>query len=217
MPTFVCPLCLDTRVQFLHKSEDRHGTREFYECLACNLVFVPPQFHLPPDAEMQRYLLHDNDPRDMGYRAFLARLWNVMRPGLSPNARGLDYGCGPGPALVQMMREDGFQAEMYDLYFFPDTKPLTKVYDFITCTETVEHIRRPIEVFDLFDSILKPRGRLGIMTGILEDRSSFGDWHYQRDPTHIAFYTSATMSWIANRKNWQVEFPAKNVTIFTKP
>ncbi len=211
-----CPLCLKGGARFLHRSDDRHGAREFYECLICDLAFVPSRFHLPPDAEMERYLMHNNDPDDEGYRAFLAKLWNILKPMLSEGESGLDYGCGPGPALARMMREDGFRVRKYDLYFFPDSEPLTGVYDFIACTETVEHLRNPIEVFTLLNSLLRPGGKLGVMTGMMEDRSEFADWHYQRDPTHLAFYTRATMNWIAERMGWRADFPADNIAIFTK-
>ena len=211
-----CPLCQSSDTQFLHRSDDRHGIREFHECRTCDLAFVPPEFHLPPDAEMQRYLMHDNDPEDVRYRSFLSRLWSPLRPLLNKGERGLDYGCGPGPALVQMMTEDGFRVEKYDLYFFPDPEPLARIYDFITCTETVEHLRQPMEVFALLNSILRPGGRVGIMTGILDERSKFGDWHYQRDPTHIAFYTRRTLDWIATRMGWHVEFQSADVTILAK-
>ncbi len=217
MPDTACPLCLNDRARFLHRSNDRHGPREFYECPVCDLAFVPPGFHLPPDAEMERYLMHDNDPDDQGYRTFLSRLWDILRPTLPPGAFGLDYGCGPGPALAQMMRDDGFGVKIYDLYFFPDPAPLSCAYDFITCTETLEHLRNPMETLTLFDSILRPGGKLGVMTGILDDRSKFADWYYQRDPTHIAFYTSHTMRWIAERMAWNVKFPVPNIAIFTKP
>ena len=99
---------------------------------------------------MERYKMHDNAPDDPGYRAFLSRLWDVLRPRLRKSAVGLDYGCGPGPALACMIHEDGFAVEKYDLYFFPDRAPLQRKYDFITCTETVEHLRLPMEVFSLF-------------------------------------------------------------------
>ena len=107
--------------------------------------------------------------------------------------------------------------KIYDLYFFPDPDPLACAYDFITCTETLEHLRNPVEALTLFDSILRPGGKLGVMTGILDDRSKFSDWYYQRDPTHIAFYTSHTMRWIAERMDWNIELPASNIAIFTKP
>ncbi len=211
-----CLLCGSPESRFIHRSEDRHGIREFHECAVCDLAFVPPQFHLPSDEEVERYKMHDNDPDDPGYRAFLSRLWDVLRPRLRENAVGLDYGCGPGPALASMIREDGFAVEKYDLYFFPDRAPLQQKYDFIACTETIEHLRRPMEVFTLLSSMLAESGHIGVMTGVLDDRSKFGDWYYQRDPTHIAFYSHATFRWVANRFRWGVDFPAPNVAVFTK-
>ncbi len=211
-----CPLCLDSRPRFLHRSDDRHGVREFYECATCDLAFVPPRFHLPIAAEIDRYLLHDNDPADVRYRQFLDRLWSVLQPQLPEGSSGLDYGCGPGPALAQMIREDGFDVEKYDLHFFPDTSALDRSYHFITCTETIEHLRTPRDTLRLIDRALRLGGKLGIMTGMLDDRSTFPAWGYQRDPTHIAFYTRATMRWIGQWMGWRAEFPAPNVTIFTK-
>ena len=211
-----CPLCLGGRVRFLHRSDDRHGVREFYVCADCDLAFVPPRFHLPPDAERERYLLHNNDTADAGYRAFLGRLWDVLKPRLAAGASGLDFGCGPGPALAMMMEEDGFAVEKYDPHFFPNRAALGRAYDFIVCTETFEHLRSPREALREMDGALKPGGFLGAMTGMLDDRSAFASWHYQRDPTHVAFYSRETMRRIAALMGWNVDFPTRNVAIFAK-
>ena len=188
----------------------------FWECAECDLAFVPPEFHLSESDEVERYLMHENDPANSGYRRFLSRLWDVLRPRLSVGDAGLDFGCGPGPALAQMMREDGYEVRVYDPYFFPDRSALDQRYDFVTCTETAEHLRTPMATFRLIDSLLAPGGRLGVMTGMLEDRAEFASWYYQRDPTHVAFYTKRTMSWLAETMGWSVEFPAPNVTLFSK-
>jgi len=45
------------------------------------------------------------DPR---YRRFLARLAEPLIAHLPKGARGLDFGCGPGPTLSLMLREAGF-------------------------------------------------------------------------------------------------------------
>ena len=161
--------------------------------------------------------MHDNDPADARYRAFLGRLWNALRPRLRERDCGLDFGCGPGPALAEMICEDGFDIALYDIYFFPDTAVLDRTYDFITCTETIEHLRGPREVFRQLDDLIRPGGKIGIMTGILEDRSEFGAWHYQRDPTHIAFYSWRTLRWVAEWLGWELEQQPQNVAIFTKP
>ena len=211
-----CPLCASAATRFIHRSEDRHGVREFYECADCDLAFVPPQFHLSVGAEVERYRMHDNDPNDAGYRNFLSRLWNELAPRLTPGASGMDFGCGPGPALARMMREDGFEIALYDPHFFPDASTLDGRYDFITCTETAEHLRDPSATFALLDSLLLPGGYLGVMTGMLEDRADFASWYYQRDPTHICFYTKKTMRYIADRHGWTLDFPARNATIFRR-
>ena len=216
MNSQACPLCSSECHRLLHRSDDRHGIREFWECEECGLAFVPPEFHLPESAEIERYLMHDNHPADSGYRKFLSRLWDILEPRLAQGASGLDFGCGPGPALAHMMREDGYKVSLYDPYFSPEESVLDREYDFVTCTETVEHLRTPLKEFQLIDSLLKQGGLLGVMTGMLDDRSDFASWYYQRDPTHIGFYSTRTMSWLGRNMEWDVEFPAPNVTIFRK-
>ena len=211
-----CLLCHGDSTDVLHRSDDRHGVREFWACSDCDLVFVPPRFHLPVDAEIERYLMHNNDPSDIGYRGFLSRLWNDLKARLTDGASGLDFGCGPGPALARMMQEDGFEVSLFDPHFFPDRSVLELQYDFVTCTETVEHLRSPLTELKLIDALIVPEGHFGVMTGMLEDRSEFASWYYQRDPTHIAFYSMRTMLWIGHEMGWDVEFPSANVTLFRK-
>jgi hypothetical protein len=140
-----------------------------------------------------------------------------MRPALASGAHGLDFGCGPGPALVRMAIEDGFDVDAYDPYFAPDKSVLKSRYDFITCTETAEHFASPADEFKMLHSILKPNGLLGVMTSMPPDWSTFPAWHYNRDPTHLAYYAQRTMQWIANSQNMEVSFPVPNVAIFRKP
>ena len=104
----------------------------------------------------------------------------------------------------------------YDPLFHPDESALEETYDFITCTETAEHFSSPRDEFDRLQALLKPLGWLGVMTGMLEDWSEFGDWYYHRDPTHISFFSRRTMSWIADRYSWKARFPRPNVVLFHK-
>ena len=212
-----CPLCAGANTYFLHRSDDRHGVREFYRCVECDLISVPAEYHLPAEAEFERYRLHNNDPDDPDYRRFLSRLWDVFRPRLQAGALGLEFGCGPGPALAKMIGEDGLDVRLYDPYFYPDRSVLELSYDFITTTETVEHLRQPRETFELLDWLLVPGGQLGIMTGIVNDRTDFKEWYYQRDPTHIVFYSPRTMRWIGEKFGWTTDFPLENVVVFAKP
>ena len=115
-----CTVCGSERTSFFHESRDKLGHREFIHCAACDAVFVPRRMHLGFPAQRERYLIHENDPFDQGYRDFLDRLLAELAPLLTPGSRGLDYGAGPGPALAMMMRERGFRMSIYDPIFHPD-------------------------------------------------------------------------------------------------
>ena len=212
-----CPLCTSNRTVLFFTSTQKNLERDYVHCERCDLVFVPPEFHLEPESQKARYLTHNNDPDDPDYRTFLARLWDELRPRLPAGSRGLDYGAGPGPALAAMIEQDGFGASIYDPFFFPDESAFSATYDFVTCTETVEHFTSPRREFARLDGILARGGLFGLMTSILEDKDGFADWYYHRDPTHVAFYTKATFRWIAVWLSWDMEFPRKDVVVFRKP
>lgn len=215
MPT--CRLCGSSNTRLLLEGGARSHHREFHHCADCDLTFVPNRFLLNHCAERARYLLHENDAFDKGYRAFLSNLLDELTPMLDPGAEGLDYGCGEPPVLMGMLRERGFRVEGWDLFFLPDVTPLARTYDFVICSETAEHFRRPLIEFERFGRLMRPGGVLGVMTQILRDWADFKDWHYHYDATHICFYSAQTMRWIAERFGWSADFPREHVTIFRKP
>ena len=57
---------------------------------------------------------------------------------------------------------------------------------------------------------ISPCGFLAVMTHFypLEDgkpcEKKFSKWYYKRDPTHIAFYSSKSFQWIAERIGFQI-------------
>lgn len=190
--------------------------RDFLLCTVCDLVFVPRSQQIDESAQKERYCQHNNRVDDPDYRAFLGRLYYALKPHLQEGAKGLDFGAGPGPALFAMMCEDGFDARMYDLFFHPDEAALTQTYDFITCTETVEHFADPLREFATLDRLMRPGGWLGVMTGMLQTWDDFASWHYHRDPTHINFFSLITMKWLAERHGWEWQSPRQNVVLFRK-
>ena len=208
----ICPLCGSEPIRQLVVVD----SKTYWCCDVCHLTFLSSDAYLSPADELARYLLHENSPEDCRYRDFLSRLTNHLIPRLQPGAEGLDFGSGPGPTLSVMLEEVGFAMDIYDPYFAPDAAPLGRTYDFITCTETVEHFRHPAEEFHRFDQMLRHGGWLGIMTEMLESDEDFANWWYHTEPTHVCFYKQETMAWIAARYDWKVEFPRKNVTLFYK-
>ena len=208
----MCPLCLSEQVRNFSTIEDKRYRR----CDVCQLTFLSSEHFLDEDAELARYQLHENSPDDPRYREFLSRLSAHLIPKLPPAAEGLDFGSGPGPTLSVMLEEQGFRMNLYDPFFAPRPNALERTYDFITCTETVEHFYQPGEEFRRLDGLLRSGGWLGVMTEMLEPDADFARWWYHREPTHVCFYMRETMVWIAERHRWKVEFPRKNVTLFQK-
>ena len=178
---------------------------------------MPEAAHASVAEERARYETHRNSPADAGYRAFLDKLLVPLAAALPPGARGLDYGCGPGPAASVMMRERGFEMTDWDPLFAPGDGPPRGTYGFVVCTEVVEHLRRPAETLAALDALLEPGGTLGVLTGVLEDDASFPGWWYHRDFTHIAFWRPETLAWAARSRGWSLERPSKDAALFLKP
>ena len=206
-----CPLCGDASPAPCHT--DR--TREFLRCPRCALVFAHPAFRLLPLAEVIRYLEHRNDPADQGYVRFLSRLADPVRARTPAGSRGLDYGCGPAPVLGGILTAAGLPTVSYDPLFHPDESPLERTYDFVTCSEVVEHVHAPGAFFPRIAGLVRPGGMLAFMTRFYGVEAPFATWWYHRDATHVCFYHADTMRWIAAHFGWPLELPAPNVALFT--
>jgi SAM-dependent methyltransferase len=210
--TQYCPVCEQQEPEKFQIVQDT----VYYRCPLCLATLMAPQNWLNATDEKAVYALHDNDPDEPGYRRFLSRLSGPMLERLTPGSSGLDFGCGPGPALAWMMEESGMVMSLYDPYFYPDTFTLDKRYDFVTCTEVIEHLHHPAAVFRQLGRLIRPGGLLGVMTCFQTDDERFANWHYRRDPTHVVFYRQATLEWLAAEHGWHLDIPAKDVAIFTR-
>lgn len=207
-----CRVCRQgTVVPFL-----RLDGMSYWRCPRCQATLLDPAHFLDPAAEEARYRLHRNDPDDPGYRAFLGALAEPLLARLAPGQIGLDYGCGPGPALAAMLRAAGHEVHLYDPFFFPKPTALARTYDFIVCTEAAEHFHHPHEELRRLDARLRPGGWLAVMTMFQSDDARFPAWHYRRDPTHVVFYREATFGVLAADFGWTCEIPRRNVVLLRK-
>lgn len=209
----VCPVCRTLAPEHFLSIDGQ----DYWCCGACEARFLDPRHWRTREQERAHYLLHENDPGDVRYRAFLAKLAEPLLAKLGPAMGGLDYGCGPGPALAEMLREAGHAMVLYDPFFHADPQALLQTYDFITCTEVAEHFRQAADEFDRLDRMLRPGGWLGVMTCFQTDDARFANWHYRKDPTHVVFYREATLQWIAAQRGWTCEIPVKDVALMHKP
>jgi len=205
-----CPLCTGASDLFY---SDRQ--RDFFRCPTCDLIFVPTHQHLPLKEEKSRYDFHQNDPNDSRYRKFLNRLFQPLENKLAPGAGGLDFGCGPGPTLSLMFEEAGYECAIYDLHYANDLSVFEKKYDFLTCSETMEHLDEPREEFERFLKLVRSGGWIGIMTQLHDEASvPFERWHYKDDDTHVCFFSKKTFQTLEKTYGLRVEFHANSVILF---
>lgn len=193
------------------------GPRDYWRCPTCSCTFLQPDQRPSPAAERAEYRLHQNHPGDAGYRRHLQQLAGPLLQRLPLAQSGLDFGCGPGPVLPDLLRDAGHAVALYDPFFRPDDTALATRYDFVTCTEVVEHFHHPADEFRRLQGLLKPGGWLGVMTRFQTDDARFAQWHYRRDPTHVVFYRETTLRWLAQHHGWLCEIPGPNVALLHKP
>ena len=207
-----CSLCASLEISEYFKDQ----RRSYVQCSRCDLVFVPSQEYVTREAEKAEYDLHRNNIDDAGYRGFLSRLMQPLLERLSPSASGLDFGCGPGPALAHMLREAGFEMAVYDSFFACDDAVLAVSYDFICATEVVEHLHRPGVELERLWSLITDGGWLAIMTKLVSNQAAFAHWHYKNDPTHVCFFSRNTWRWWAQQHGATLEIVGADVILLRR-
>jgi hypothetical protein len=207
-----CPLCHHQQTHLFYRGHQR----SYLRCQNCDLIFVSRGDLLSPQQEKARYDLHQNNPEDAGYRQFLNQFVQPLHKRIGPPPQhGLDFGSGPGPVLAMILEKQGYKMSLYDPYYSPDPAVLENTYDFVTCTETIEHFNNPDKEWGLMLSLLKPGAWLGIMTQLVEDPQYFPRMHYITDRTHVSFFSRQTFQYLADRDDLHLEIEADNL-IFLK-
>lgn len=186
-----CPLCGAKGIW-----EAKIRQFNYYRCPECDLTFVPANEHLPPDQEKARYELHQNSLDDAGYVNMFTSKFPILRQYCVGMKTILDYGCGPTPVLVELLRREGYYAEGYDPFFAPHLD-LTRRYDGVISTEVFEHFACPQKELRTISQLLGPGGYLAVMTKFRQEDVPLDKWWYVHDPTHVAFYSQKTWQWIA--------------------
>ncbi|MEC7641345.1 MAG: class I SAM-dependent methyltransferase [Nitrospinota bacterium] len=202
-----CPLCRSGTIFFLHQLQ-----REYRQCPDCRLIFVPSRYFLSPEEEKERYLEHENMLDNTGYVNMFLEKIKIVQSVCRGVHKVLDYGCGYEPVLQTLLTREGYAAEGYDSFFFPQGN-LEPGYDLIISTETFEHFRQPGSEIGKLVALLPPAGFLAVMTRFHcggdnpeASRENFRNWYYQRDPTHIAFYSPHTFAWIAKDQGLEIVY-----------
>lgn len=195
----------------------RDARREYKRCDQCALVYVPPAYYLSLEDEKAEYDKHENIVDDPGYRRFLSHLATPLLATLKPHARILEFGCGPGPALADLLTQAGHHVSLYDAFYYPDSAVLIPAsYDVVTATEVIEHLHHPDREISAWLKYLVPSGVIGIMTKTVINAARFATWHYKNDLTHVCFYSHETFDYIASKHSLRWRAVADDAFIFSR-
>ncbi len=171
---------------------------EYCRCGNCQAIFMAPRFLPSPEREKKRYEKHNNDINDPRYQEFVSPVVNEVTKNFGSDSRGLDFGAGTGPVAANLLEKKGYKLELYDPFFRNDGSVLKKKYDYIICSEVIEHFHKPAREFGLMRSLLNPGGSLICMTTIYREYIDFLTWRYKDDETHVIFYHTGSLKWIKN-------------------
>jgi 2-polyprenyl-3-methyl-5-hydroxy-6-metoxy-1,4-benzoquinol methylase len=207
-----CQLCasVETKMTILHKSQ-----KTYWKCTKCALLFLDSVHHLSQAEEKARYDCHHNDINDKGYIRFVSQILGPLDHLINTEMSGLDYGCGPTNVLAKIMNKQGYNVASYDPYYFPELEQ--KKYDFITCTEVVEHFYQVGVEWSKMIDLLSDDGILAIMTEFYSEITDLNTWYYLRDSTHTAFYHESTFGYLCRRFGLEIiSIVSGRVVIFRK-
>ena len=167
-----------------------------FRCQQCHALIKDTASFPSLQEEKERYDTHNNDVHAIGYQTFVNPIVQQVKLDFSPEHNGLDYGCGPGPVITHLLNNDSYSVQLYDPIYAPDLSYKNNMFDFIVCCEVAEHFHQPNIEFASFKKLLKPSGKLYLMTALFNDSIDFDSWYYKNDNTHVIFYTEATFAWI---------------------
>lgn len=191
-----CKICNGETRDLLVES----NKRLYHICKECEFIFLDENYLVTENAEKTQYSFHNNTKENTGYVEYLERF---IEEAITPYAQDvndvLDFGCGPGPVLYELLKERYKRVDKYDPYFSPEKVFENKKYDLITSTEVFEHLKKPLEVMEFLKDHLKEGGILSLMTGFHNNnQEKFKNWWYIRDQTHICFYTPKVFQKLAD-------------------
>lgn len=201
-----------------HTITDTQIKSTYHVCEGCGFIFKDESFRISYEEEKTVYLRHDNNMENEGYVNMFNVFIRDFIEELPITGNTLDFGCGPGPVLYQIMKNQGYKAHKYDPFYQKDESIFTKTFQLITSTEAVEHFFDPLKEFKTLSSLLDKRGYLVIMTQLREmNETDFLKWWYRRDQTHVAFYSLKTFDYIASLYQLKrIKTNNKNVVVFQK-
>jgi cyclopropane fatty-acyl-phospholipid synthase-like methyltransferase len=198
---------------------DKKRLVDYFRCSSCGFIYLDDSHIVDSQTEKSHYDKHQNSFDSLGYvdmfRSFIVK---AIDPYLENIESALEFGCGLGPVLAELLRQKGLDVDKYDLYYFPKKVYENKSYDLITSTEVFEHLKEPIDILKTLVNSLNDSGYIVLMTRFPpSDNREFLDWWYRRDITHISFFTPKSFEIMAKKVGLKVvKTIDSNIVVFQK-
>lgn len=221
-----CPICSGREVAWL--SETAAETYRFARCRDCRFVFLNPM----PDRDDLAQLYESNTYgiRQNYYPKSASRLRRSIGRSLKLlpfvfRKTVLDVGCGGGFMVEAMrlygakahgidvnpvsvayakkrFRNNSFYCENFDVF---SEKNL--IYDFVYCSDLLEHIGDLDYMMSFFRKVVKPGGRIYVNTPDYDHPKvprNLKDWDVYDPPYHVQFFNFHNASILFGRYGFQM-------------
>ncbi len=177
---------------------DQQLKADYYRC-ECGFIFK--ERIIDGQEEYDHYAKHNNTIENIGYVEMFNKLLTKVKDYIKPGMM-LDYGCGPGPVLAELLKREGNTVKTYDKYFDHDEDFSKYLYDTIFMTEVIEHMDEPMKEMTHLHSLLKNEGVLVIQTMFIQE--PYDNWWYRRDYSHISFFNVDVFKIIAEKVGFSI-------------
>ncbi len=174
---------------------------EYDFCPICGFLSKDEKYILDSKSEHERYLKHNNDD-NAGYKNYQEKFYLEIKEYLGKT--NLDFGCGEGKVLANILNENGYETLAYDLYFHSEVKYEKHLYDAIILEEVIEHLKDPMQVVMTLTKLLNDDGKIIIRTQFIPSDVFTSNWWYLRDSTHISFFKYETFKYICKYFSLQI-------------
>ncbi len=212
---YLCRICGQNTKKIVDIKKDI----TYYRCKSCGFIYLDNKNIIDSCSEKKHYEKHNNGFDSLGYVKMFEDFIDVaIEPYIKSIKTALDFGCGKGPVLAELLHRKGIEVDKYDIYFYPKEVYKGKKYDLITSTEVFEHIKEPIESLKLLSQYTNKNGYIILMTKFPPlNKDEFLNWWYRRDITHISFFTPKSFEIMAKKMDLKiVKTLNNNIVIFQK-
>lgn len=194
-----CPVCREPVGQYSHAV----GSYEIVKCARCGLEHTLP---VPSDVTISDYYQNYFDfkaPLDVACKNASKNLEILRQFGFSRHSLVLDFGAGDG-GFVKTIGKNCYGIDFRKsteprMFQHMDALPVAK-FDFITLWDVLEHLTRPVETIRMLAEMLRPGGKIVVMTVDAEGAIPY----YYKPIEHLTYWTKKSLQHLFDRCGFEI-------------